>query len=188
MVSLLSGRKDVKAVLDPTMLVDANDWKRLEEPFLCNSKFIFVYIPNGINDALKEYINEAKQIYKVDEVKILYTRGNKNQLDYKQIKFVSVGQFIYLINHAEAIVTSSFHAAVFSIIFHKEFWCYDVPNNLRGEDYRLYDLLSQFDLTNRLITNENGFSIDKKIDYNEVDRILAEKQDQSLEYLTHALT
>jgi hypothetical protein len=72
---------------------------------------------------------------------------------------------------SEFIVTDSFHACVFSILFHKQFLV--IGNKDRGLA-RIHSLLSMFGLEDRL-TSDTCIDINrmKTIDYDRVDEILA---------------
>lgn len=67
------------------------------------------------------------------------------------------------------VITTSFHATVFAILFHKQFWV--VPPSDTGE--RIMELLKLVELTDRIITCERDFELfklNKPIDYLSVDR------------------
>ena len=71
---------------------------------------------------------------------------------------------------------------MFSLIFHTEFYCYDVPNSKRGEDIRLRDLLSLVGLTERLLSgNENIPS--ELIDFSNVELSLKPLKESSIRFL-----
>lgn len=160
-IEKLSG-KEVQSVLDPTLLIDPSVWKDLEEPYLsCKDKYIFVYIPNGIDDQIEREIESITSKTNVHHVIILMTRGEKNFESYKTIKYVTVGQFLSLIKNADYIYTSSFHAVVFSLIYKKNFLCHDVRIAEQGEDTRLSDLLDIVGIPERRkVENIKDFEID----------------------------
>ena len=98
-------------VLDPTLLIDKKYYLNLIKGFkseiasqLNNEEYLFVYIvtkPNYFGKYLNYVTNKLK-------IKIFYlTINNKNQ----------VQEFIYGISDCKAVITDSFHATVFSIIF-----------------------------------------------------------------------
>ena len=185
-LSLLS-KKNVVQVLDPTYLVPKELWLQKKDKYKFPEKYIFVYIPNGMDEKMDCYINIIKQGIRCDDVLLLMTRGKCLIEKSRKLKYVSLGQFLSIIQHASAIFTSSFHAVVFSTIFHKEFWCYDVPNESRGEDLRLRDLLALLKIENRLIQNTNNLDFNNKIDYSLVDNILDRRKKDSLDYLDRVL-
>lgn len=186
LISQLSGKK-VSHVLDPTYLVPVNIWTSLIEQINLPEKYLFVYVPNGMDDTMVKYINLLKHIIGIENVLFLVTRGENMCTLGTAIKFVSLGQFLYLIKNASFVFTSSFHAVVFSTIFHTEFLCYDVPNEKRGEDLRLMDLLQIFKLEDRIVQTKYDIEKVKPIEYLRVDQVIEKYKSKSLEYLKNIL-
>lgn len=185
--NIIEGKK-IKQVIDPTLLIPRCQWKELEDKDVINEDYIFVYIPNGMSEEMGTLIDNISKMLRIKKVKMLVTRGELYNRKYELLKFVSVAKFLTLIDHAKVVYTSSFHAAVFSIIFHKEFWCYDVPNVNRGEDYRLQDLLNQFGLSERMVSEGISDFSYGQIDYSNVDIILKRKQEEAFDYLRRAIS
>ena len=90
--------------------------------------------------------------------------------------------------NAQFIITDSFHACVFSILFHKEFVV--VGNQKRGLS-RMKELLQDFRMEDRLIDEANISDFDISslhlIDYTLVDKILNERRRYSLNWLMNSL-
>lgn len=84
---------------------------------------------------------------------------------------------------AEFVITDSFHACVFSILFHKPFIC--IGNKDRGMS-RFTSLLKMFHLEDRLVSSLEDFT-DTPINWEEVDAILTIKRAEAMEFLTTAL-
>lgn len=181
-ISELSG-KYVDSVMDPTFLVPKSYWENIIETMDIKESFVFVYIPNGMDEKLVDFVNDIKEQLGVEKVLVVVTRGNNYFVD--SLKFVSVGQFLYLIKNARCVITTSFHAVVFSIIFHTDFYCYDVPNEHRGEDIRLSDILSKFSMENRLITDKS--CIYTHINFKNSVEIIEKNSRKSLDFLDGAL-
>src|SRR5690606_27369755 len=86
---------------------------------------------------------------------------------------------------ADFIVTDSFHGTVFSILFNKPFIVIAKPH--RGNS-RFHSLLKMFELEERLILSADNFSIDffnkiKDIDWENVNAILKNRREQSIDFL-----
>lgn len=180
-VSSLSS-KEVVSVMDPTFLVPLSYWEGLIEEIKMDSRYIFVYIPNGMDDDMAKMISEISNNLHIDSVLVMITRG-KNLLEKaKVLNFVSLGQFLHLIKNAQCVITSSFHAVVFSSIFHTNFYAYDVPNKSRGEDVRLRDILDTLGLQDRKICEGKSISF-QSIDFSRVDKKIKEKSELSFKLL-----
>ena len=101
------------------------------------------------------------------------------------LKDLGPDEILSYIYNAEIVLSSSFHATSFSLIFKKQFFTI-LPGLHTNE--RILDLLSQRDLMQRIITNEEQLykACDAKIDYSTLksyDNMI----DASKEYLKGAL-
>lgn len=178
--------KEVTDVLDPTYLVKKEVYYKYLKQIKTPQKYIFVYVPNGMDEQMITIINSIKKRYATGNVYVMMTRGRNLFTDAKNLKFVSLGQFLYLIKNASCVFTTSFHAVVFSTIFHTDFWCYDVPNLYRGEDIRLIDILDKLDLQDRLIKSSN-LELKSHIDWIAVDELIEKESIKSWDFLKKQL-
>ena len=159
------------------MLIDRKDWERLEERpnNIEDKKIILTYF---LGDNI--YEEELKRKYKENEYQIIHFLNSKNSFGPQQ--------FLYLINHAELVLTDSFHACVFSILFNTPFYVFNrqqkaTNNNMNS---RLDTLLSTFRIDDRKIDDIKDIDI-TSINYKEVEEILKEKRKLSLNFIKNAL-
>lgn len=90
-------------------------------------------------------------------------------------------QFLSLIYYADAVVTNSFHAAAFAVLFHKDF--YVVPREDEDLNIRLWDFLTDFGLQDRYITSADKADEVSPVDWSRTDRLLWQITDRSRAYL-----
>lgn len=90
------------------------------------------------------------------------------------------------LHNSKFIVTDSFHGAVFSILFKRDFIVY--ANQERGVD-RLSSLLKTFNIENRMILDKNGIEelLHKKIDWEIVNERLEIDKMHSMSFLRKVL-
>lgn len=164
-VGLLQGltNKPIELVLDPTLLLTADEWSEICEGDFPKEDYVFCYFLGGQEDErclAKEYAKGKG--YKL--LTIPYLNGSYRKTDAKfnceKVYDVSVGRFINLIRHAKCVFTDSFHASVFSHIFHKEFFTICRGNSETNGSGRLYTLTEIFD------TKERVLDTDEKNHYN----------------------
>ncbi|MBR5297071.1 MAG: polysaccharide pyruvyl transferase family protein [Parabacteroides sp.] len=162
-------------LLDPTMLLNKEDYLSLI-PIEEKQKFkdgLFVYILDPSEWKLK-VVEEVEQVYKLSSFSV-----------NKEVMAAPVEDWLNAFDSAEYIVTDSFHACVFSILFHKPFWV--CGNKDRGMA-RFHSLLSLFGLENRLIEPNNSFDqIEQPIDWNKVDIQLEKLRKKSFSFLNENL-
>ena len=84
---------------------------------------------------------------------------------------------------AEFVLTDSFHACVFSILFHKPF---GVFVNLERGLSRIESLLRPLGLMDRCITDA-PVDLDRSIDWKFIDNVLMQKTESSLDFLKQGL-
>lgn len=187
-VKLCSTYYDIKAkhVLDPTMLLSKDDYVDLiEKSDVPKSKGnLFCYILDNTD----EKMNVVKNIEKQRHLSSFFMKGDCGNWTEDLEKRIQppVESWLRAFYDSEFIVTDSFHACVFSILFHKQFLV--IGNKERGLA-RIYSLLSMFGLEDRL-TSDTGLDINrmKTIDYDRVDEILAKHREESRTFLIQALT
>ena len=90
---------------------------------------------------------------------------------------------MWLIQHAEFVVSNSFHATAFSIIFQKQFVVFTRKESINT---RMQDLVSQLGISECLI-QENGKSKLKMIDYKIVEKQLSKEVSNSKAYIMEVL-
>lgn len=113
-VKLISG-KDVPVLVDPTILLDREQWKTLSKKpkWIRNAqKYILLYYLGKTEERdilIKELLLNNP---KMKECKILDINDIKKLKEYS----VRPDEFIWLIDNSQAVITDSFHGTVFSIL------------------------------------------------------------------------
>ena len=176
------GFKNTEMVLDPTLLLDCNQWENLTTIKPSNKKYILVYQLHD-NKKMEIYCKRMSKILGLKLIRIcpsfqsLFRTGNG-------VLLPTPSEFLSYIKNAEYIITDSFHGTVFSIIFNKEF----VDIMPKDTSTRIENLLELFDLKNRILKNYEDFSIfDKKINYDYVNEKLVAERTKSIEKLLKAI-
>lgn len=181
LVKILTGR-EVPVVVDPTILLFKEDWQRLElKPEWYNDeKYIFTYF-------LGEPSPIIKNVAKKNSWKI-YNLMDKNNLNLYTSR---VEEFIYLINHAELMVTDSFHGTVFSILMNTPFLVVNrQQKGVADMTSRIDTLMELFGYQNRYIVNGKCDLSDKEIlymDFSNVKAIQEREIERSTVYMKKAL-
>ncbi|MGM0874216.1 MAG: polysaccharide pyruvyl transferase family protein [Bacillota bacterium] len=167
-------------VVDPVFLLDKEDWNNLcVREF--NEKYILIY--DFDNSQLIEKV--ATEISKEKGYKIYTINPGKFKYAVKHFEFDGPEIFVSLIKNAQFVISNSFHAAVFSILYEKDF---AIVNRTEAINTRMRDLLDDLRLNDRLI-NEN-YKLDtlmRNIDYSEPKEILKQKILYSRNYLKEVL-
>lgn len=141
-VESLIGKKCEK-VLDPTMLLDRSMWDKIKKvPKKANEKnYILTYFLGGRSDSVNKDILEYGKKYGFHVINLL----DLNDSNY----FVGPDEFVGLISNAELVLTDSFHATVFSIIYERPFVVYNRKGIGSKMGSRLSSLLDMCELSGR---------------------------------------
>ena len=177
---------DALHVLDPTMLLNAEEYINLfESAATSKSKgTLMCYILDADTNKDKLIANGATPLnLKPFSVNSKYEIPNAPIEERIQ---PPVEEWIRGFYDAEYIITDSFHACVFAILFKKPFIVYG--NKERGMA-RFLSLLKIFGLEDRLVLNAQNAEkvINKPINWNTVDIKLAEWRNKSLDFISKNL-
>lgn len=179
---------DSELVLDPTLLLSKNDYINLFK--ISNVKqssgnlLVYLLDPTVKQKEIIKNIEKSKglTLFSVNR------RGISPTAPIEQRILPSIESWLRGFYDAELIVTDSFHACVFSIIFGKPFVVFG--NKKRGVS-RFESLLSKFCLSACLIDENvdmNGLSdIINQIDFSKVDIIWEQEREMSQKFLEMAL-
>ncbi|MBI9041547.1 polysaccharide pyruvyl transferase family protein [Lutibacter sp.] len=172
------GIENVVQVLDPVFLLSANYWK---ETFVksIDKKFIFVYDFDS-NPLIKQIALDLKK----EKGFKIYT-VNKN-INYADESYYLEGpeQFISLMYCAQFVITNSFHAAAFSLIFEKQFV---VVNRMESINTRMRDLLYLLNIQNSLISCFSEFKEMERINYGVINSHVLDNIIHSKAFLLESL-
>lgn len=160
--------------LDPTLLTEEDMWDKFITENNKYSDYIFVYEVRQLDNNKKLLSNAAKLMAKKLNCQII------NASQYKTKSVYTVNDFLSLIKHARCIITSSFHACAFSIIFRKPFYAYCLDD---GHDERYVNLLYSLGLKKLLLTPDDLPTDVPNIDYEQVHSKLELLKLESLKYL-----
>lgn len=185
--SLLGDKKEVHHISDPTIMLQANDYLNITS-IKKNKKtksYIASYILHEFQD---EQLNIVDYIKNKVNLEIINLRNPDTciHLPNAKNKVVTPYQWLSYINGAEFIICCSFHAVVFSLIFHKPFIVITPVNN-----QRIISILSKIGLTERIFSLfENGkidHLLETQIDWLKVDQMIDFEKNRSLTFLQNSL-
>ena len=178
--------RKISVVLDPTLLIPSYKWDEfIPKEKIIKEKYILTYV---VEENL-EYRKIIKELCKRTGLKVICFERKKYIDDDNVISneyFRDPFEFVNLIKYAEYVVTTSFHATVFSIIFNKKFVV--IPHIVTGN--RVSNLLEMLRIKDRAVTTLNEFkniNIDKEDNYEEINKILEDERSKSIEFIKSSI-
>lgn len=156
--------------LDPTLLTTAQIWVPMLNYKWQKRKYVLLYHVGGPNEIIDSMTLKAKEIAGQESLELI---------DASKYLY-SPSDFISLIKYAQYIVTASFHAMVFSIVFHKAFV---VVKTGQASDIRFNNLLSILEIEKTNLKDIDDISIPIKPDYEKIDKRLEVMRKSSMDYL-----
>ena len=184
-VQLLKDRLGIESVLtlDPTLMLSGRQWRDLcPGPSPLKDPYILVYQLNA-NDRMDRYAEQLAEKYHYKILRLSYGRGNRQQKGKKWIR-PSVEDFLRAFQHADCVVTDSFHATAFALNLGLNF--ISVPPDQFS--VRMKDILTLTHTEFKMLTDYKDLSlIERKMDQASVQAILSEMRKTSMGYLEEAL-
>lgn len=177
--------KDIKVNVDPTLLLKKDDWlKEISHLAQPKENYLLAYVVEPDDEYIKivNYLSEKTGLGVIHFG--LKNPGYKNVI--KSAYTEGPLEFINYIKDAKYIVTTSFHATVFSILFNNKFFV--IPHKKTGS--RVTNLLELLNIKGRTFYKLEDF---KKIDYDfitdwkEVNKNLELERKKSTKWLIDAI-
>lgn len=166
-------------VMDPVFLLGKDRWDIIVTERLIDEDYVLCYYMNSADKSIHEGIkNIAEHLSKKHNIKVI----NIGKKEFERCKFwennlfdIGPREFISLIKNSKYVVTNSFHATAFSIIYNIPFF---IPVN--------YAEISRNRLSNRIENLVKAISCDDRIISCPIDRTNTEMKICGLEKMDFA--
>lgn len=175
--------RDVPVVLDPTLCLTRSEWVELSRKpeYVIETEYLLIYFLGGISDSYRRFIQETAD---KDNLEIIDIWDMNNKKYYTK---TGPNEFIWLIEHAKYVCTDSFHATVFSILFHTRFLTFHRKDESGEGSYdRIHTLLDSVGLEKMVYPTCKEFRITEK-QFELANKRIQEQKEFSLDFLTKAL-
>ena len=142
------GVRSVQCV-DPVFLLDPSEYKKFIKP-INQPRYLLVYLvtPSELLESCISYLSKKHGL------KVILCSGFSKKCTCNQfLKDLGPDEILSYIYHADIVLSSSFHATAFSLIFKKQFFTI-LPDEHTNE--RIVDLLRMVEMPNRIIMDEVG--------------------------------
>ena len=173
--------KKVEVHFDPVFLLNRSEWQKIGNKIdEINYPYILCYIlyrPKWLNKYLKKLRKKTglKVILVCNEV-------YRNVYHNKMIRNAGPLEFLWLMDNAEIVITSSFHGTAFASIFNKPFYTMVNPT----APARISNLMNKLQFSERLLFEGNKFEF-QDINYSEVNKTIDNERRKAVDYLKKSI-
>lgn len=171
---------EAKVVLDPTMLMKAEWWAKLEK------RPCIKHVDLGCGFCLKYVLGNDESSAAIAQ---RCAREGLELIDLTDPHLaVGPSEFVWLVHHSSLVCTDSFHATVFSLLFHKRFVVYERRGNATNMSSRFdtLDELFGIDGNRSCLSSFNEGAVDNR-DWNLFEQRLETYRLDSLSWLRESL-
>lgn len=170
------GFRNSKLAMDPTLLLDAEDYRKISKNPDINQPYLLIYLlgnPIGIE------ISEIFKWARLNHLKVKYV-ASQGRTDNFEKEYPSPNEWIGLIDNARYVITNSFHGMVFSIILRKKFLVLPIVGEWSRMNGRVYTTLHNLSITDKRIFNGDFDEVKKDVDFDNAHRQIIAKREEVL--------
>lgn len=170
---------DATVVLDPTLMLTTTQWNTITRGFVPDDdRYVLTYFLGKPSDEQEKTIQSYAKAHGCRVRRILDLRDKETYVAGPQ-------DFVELFSKAQYVFTDSYHACCFSILYHKQFTVFNRAG-MEGKanmNSRMETLFRLFDLDS--VVMDKGLA--PRIDYDKVDKLLAQHRAESQAWLDKAM-
>ena len=195
LIEKLTGRH-VYTVVDPSLLLTPDQWlccmkKPVYSPEISSIlKSGRSYLLAYLLDSFEIYRDYVTRLAESLNLEIVWLAGrDRSGAVQVNISETDPAGFVSLVANASFVCADGFHGCCFSVNFSRNFLYLSPMDDFEtSNDSRLHDLFSRFGISGRVVTPSTQSNFDfPDIDYQEVQKKVAEERASSVSYLSGAL-
>lgn len=177
--------KDAEHLLDPTLIIKAEQWMKIFDIKQKKSKYILAYFLDEPSVLAKKYLQDLKMLLDCEVIAIPYEFQNMNYCD----KVVAAGpkEFVDLVVNAQVVCTDSFHGTAFAINMHVPFFTFERDyGTANKQSERVMSILRKTNLQERYQPQMNVEQWNN-IDFCQSEFILNGERQKACSYVNQAI-
>ena len=171
---------EVLMVPDPVFLLKRKEWEDIEK-LPEREGYILVFITEK-NDELFDYAKRLSKNLKLPIVKIENSTGITDKA-FDIVYTAGPPEFLGYIHKADYVITNSFHATAFSIIYQKKFKVFGHS----GAGERINNILRLCGLENRMYQKNGSTKTDENVDWSKVEKRIEDNRKLGEDFLMKSL-
>ena len=176
--------RDAFVAVDPVLLLDRSFWEKTALPPRGNGKHILVYTTGQVN-VLDQFVKKLKSITGLPVVFSTFTPFQA--VRHGLLRMQGPEEWLQLLRDAEYVISTSFHATAFSVLFHKKFFTMVNGEKEKGINMRMHSFLKNIGLDQRVISDLPDQIDLQEPDFTQADLWIAQQREASMEFLRNCL-
>lgn len=169
-------------VIDPTLMLNRDDWEVIADGWVSQESYILVYQLNR-NAEFDAYVQKVAKKTGLKVMRIAYGVHEKRSGENAVI-CPSVGRFLSLFLGAEIVITDSFHGTAYSVNLGKKFVSIS-PGRFNG---RIANLLAMTGLEDHLLKSFKNIELSEaSFNHGSVKNVLDSKRREAIVFLDNAV-
>ena len=177
----------IAVTLDPTLLLTKKQYADIvcrDNPYADKKYLLCFYLPSQ-----KLYEKATMELAEKHGLEVV----NISECPNNQFGIVATGAsvelFLRLVKDAEVVLTNSYHGALFSLIFERDFYVLSrhKAKEKNNQNTRYSELLGRLKLNDRYVVDDSLLGVAKKIDYKRVGVEIKRQREKSIDYLRNAI-
>ena len=183
--------KEVTVVLDPTLLLNCDQWNQIAAPKRqFKKKYILCYFLNYTFNAFPYVDQLAEYMQKQTGYEIVRVARPPHKLGLPHTHYrvgASPEEFLALVRDAEMVLTTSFHGTAFAVNYGKP--VFTVVQDRNASDSRQVSLMHNLGLDDQILSVKDPMPVQSRFTYDEKSEQarLEVLRQQSMDYLKRAL-
>lgn len=167
-----AGYTDTKQIFDPTCLCPIIHYTRISVKPKIDNKYIFVYIVGQL-----PFNYETLQHFAAEKGCKIVMCVSQNQSAMTDSIYPTVEEWLGWIEHADYVITNSFHGSVFAIIFQRQLAIYTRFGLTRqGGDDRFMSMLERIGMISSIVSTNVVDTLSKRINYSQIIPLFQKEQ------------
>lgn len=177
--------KDAQHLLDPTLIVNAEEWKNILGIEDARKDYILAYFLDEPSAIAKQSLKDLKEKMNCEVVAIPYLFEKMDYCD----RVVAAGpkEFVELVANAKVVCTDSFHGTVFAINMHIPFFTFEREyGSANKQSERVLSILRKVNMLERYQPRNVAEAIDE-VDFKHSEDVLNKEREKAYGYVSDAI-
>lgn len=180
-------RREIDVVLDPTLLLQPQEWQMIAKKPEFDGKYVFAYFLSEPSEKIKRCIEDCREKgFSVVTIAGLNTRNGTQDIE---IENCGPLEFLGLILNAEKVFTDSFHAMVFSVQFRTPFLISNRQHSKVDMSERIYSFVHLIGFENVVVKNVSDNNVLEYVyNFDQAHLAIDAERQKSIDFLSAAIS